>query len=90
MTARLRLNCRWTKYRKSDVVKAKGGVESTRERGAGVRCLLQTRCELGWGDRHDWIKRHERSDIRASAEVRLECFTDNATASTTIMMVSAK
>jgi len=24
-----------------------------------VRCLLQTRCELGCGDRHDWIKRHE-------------------------------
>ena len=24
-----------------------------------MRCLLQTRCELGCGDRHDWIKRHE-------------------------------
>ena len=26
-----------------------------------LRCLLQTasRCELGCGDRHDWIKRHE-------------------------------
>ena len=21
-----------------------------------LRCLLQTRCELGWGDSHDWIR----------------------------------
>ena len=37
-----------------------------------VRCLLQTRCELGWGDRHDWIKRHGRSDIRLNSISKLQ------------------
>ena len=42
-----------------------------------MRCLLQTRCELGWGDRHDWIKRHGRSDIYANLDCAV-CDCDGA------------
>ena len=28
-------------------------------RACNCEMFIQTRCELGWGDRHDWMKRHE-------------------------------